>query len=140
MLPLRLVLDTNVVVSVALRPEGLQRTVFLLVLTKPARLYVSAAILAEYRTVLSRPELQIRKGLRHRFLQLIARRARLVSPAKRLTVTADPGDNIFVECADFARADYLVTGNQRHFPRFWKQTKIITSREFIDLIAPHLLP
>jgi putative PIN family toxin of toxin-antitoxin system len=140
MLPLRLVLDTNVVVSAALKPEGLQRTVFLLALTKPARLYVSAAILAEYRTVLSRPELQIRKGLRHRFLQLIARRARLVSPAKRLAVAADPDDNIFIECADFARADYLVTGNQRHFPRFWKQTKIITSREFIDLIAPHLLP
>jgi putative PIN family toxin of toxin-antitoxin system len=140
MLPLRLVLDTNVVVSAALKPEGLQRTVFLLALTKPARLYVSAAILAEYRTVLSRPELQIRKGLRHRFLHLIARRARLVSPAKRLAVAADPDDNIFIECADFARADYLVTGNQRHFPRFWKQTKIITSREFIDLIAPHLLP
>jgi putative PIN family toxin of toxin-antitoxin system len=140
MLPLRLVLDTNVVVSAALKPEGLQRTVLLLALTKPARLYVSAPILAEYRTVLARPELQIRKGLRHRFLQLIVSSAHLVSPARRIAVAADPDDNIFLECADSARADYLVTGNQRHFPRFWKQTKVITSREFIDLIAPHMLP
>jgi len=140
MLALRLVLDTNIVVSAALKPEGLQRTVFLLVLTKPARLYVSAPILAEYKTVLSRPELRIRKGLRHSFLQLIASRAYVVSPVRRLAVTSDPEDNILLECADFARADYLVTGNQRHFPRFWKQTKIITSREFLELMAPHLLP
>jgi predicted nucleic acid-binding protein len=53
-------------------------------------------------------------------------------------VAADPGDNLFVECADAGRADYLVTGNQRHFPKFWKKTKIISSRELIDLVAPHL--
>jgi len=139
MLPLRLVLDTNVVVSAALKPEGLQRTVLLLALTKPARLYVSPPILAEYKIVLSQPELQIRRGLRHRFLQLIANRAYVVSPVRQLAVTPDPDDNIFLECADSARADYLITGNQRHFPRFWKQTKIITSREFLEIIAPHLL-
>jgi predicted nucleic acid-binding protein len=54
-------------------------------------------------------------------------------------VTRDPDDNKFLECADAARADYLVTGNQRHFPRFWKQTKVITSREFISIVAPHLI-
>jgi hypothetical protein len=37
------------------------------------------------------------------------------------------------------RADYLVTGNLRYFPRFWKKTKIITPREFIGLVAPHLI-
>ena len=26
----------------------------------------------------------------------------------------------------------------KHFPQFWKKTKIITSREFISLAAPHL--
>jgi hypothetical protein len=31
-----------------------------------------------------------------------------------------------------------VTGNQRHFPRFWKKTKIIHSREFLDIVVPHL--
>ena len=140
MLAIRLVVDTNVVVSAALKPDGLQRTVLLLSLAKPARLYVSDPILDEYKTVLSRPELQIRKGLRHRFLQLIKTRAHLVKPVPHLMIAADPNDNIFLECADSARADYLVTGNPRHFPRFWKQTKVITSREFLDLVAPHLLP
>jgi predicted nucleic acid-binding protein len=54
-------------------------------------------------------------------------------------VTIDPADNILVECAEAARADYLVTGNQRHFPKFWKNTKIISSREFLNIIAPHLI-
>ena len=54
MLPLRLVIDTNVLISAALKPEGLQRAVPLLAITKPARLYVSRSILAEYALCLSR--------------------------------------------------------------------------------------
>jgi putative PIN family toxin of toxin-antitoxin system len=140
MLPLRLVLDTNIIVSAALKTDGLQRTVLLLAMTRPARLFVSAPILAEYRIVLSRPEFKIRKGLRQQFLQRIKDSSRVVSPSRQICVASDPDDNIFLECADAAHADYLVTGNHRHFPRFWKQTKIITSREFITLIAPHLVP
>jgi len=139
MIPLRLVLDTNIVISAALKPEGLQRTVFLLAITKPARLYVSDTILAEYREVLARPELGIREGLRQQFLQLIAGHSHRAKPVRPIQITRDPDDNIFVECADAARADYLVTGNPRHFPKFWKKTKIITSREFISVVAPHLL-
>ena len=139
MIPLRLVLDTNIIVSAALKPDGLERTVLLLALTKPARLYVNEAIIAEYASVFARPELKIRKGLRQQLLQLIRSRCYRVAPTKPLQVTPDPDDNIFLECVDAARADYLVTGNQRHFPRFWKKTKVITSREFISIVAPHLI-
>jgi len=139
MLPVRLVLDTNIVVSAALRSEGLQRTVLLLAMTRPARLYVSAAILAEYQQVLARPRFRLPKGQRQQFLQLLKNRAHLVKPVRRLEVTSDPDDNMFLECAEAARADYLVTGNVRHFPPFWRQTKIITAREFLTLAAPHLI-
>lgn len=140
MIPLQLVLDTNIVVSAALKPDGLQRTVLLLAANKPATLYITEAILDEYHDVLSRPDVNIRKGLRHQLLQLIRSRAHTVKPSHSLQVTRDPDDNKFLECADAARADYLVTGNQRHFPKFWKKTKVITSREFIDIVAPHLIP
>ena len=63
-----------------------------------------------------------------------------MTPSRPLQITPDPDDNIFLECADAARADYLVTGNPRHFPKFWKKTKVITSREFVGILAPHLLP
>jgi uncharacterized protein len=139
MLALRLVIDTNVLVSAALKPDGLQRTVFLLAITKPARLYVSSPILEEYADVLSRPELSIRRGLRLQLLQLIKNHSHLVTPSHRIEVTTDPDENIFVECVDAARADFLITGNRRHFPAFWKNTKIITPREFVNLAAPHLI-
>jgi uncharacterized protein len=138
MLSLRLVVDTNVIVSAALKPEGLQRTVFLLAITKPAQFYISPLIVSEYRAVLSRPELRISRGLRQQYLQLIKNRARLIKPSRSLLITRDPSDNIFLECAEAARADYLITGNARHFPAFWKNTKIVSSREFITLIAPHI--
>lgn len=137
MIPLRLVIDTNVLVSAALKPEGLQRTTLLIALTKPARLYVSLLILQEYNDVLARPELKIRKGLRLQLLQLVRNRSHIVVPRRRLEVATDPDDNIFLECADAARADFLVTGNQRHFPKFWKSTKVISPREFVVLVAPH---
>lgn len=138
MIPLRLVIDTNVVVSAALKPDGLQRTVFLLASTKPARWYVSGPIMEEYSIVLARPELKIRKSLRLQFIQLITNHTYSVTPSRLHQVTTDPDDNIFLECADAARADYLVTGNQRHFPKFWKKTKVIDSREFLDIVTPHL--
>lgn len=140
MLPLRLVIDTNVIVSAALKPVSLQRTTLLIAISKPARLYVSQPILAEYAEVLSRPELRIRKGLRVQLLQLIKSHSHLVKPARRIEAASDPDDNMFLECADAARADYLITGNQRHFPTFWKSTKVIGVRDFIELAAPHLLP
>ncbi|MGA8672360.1 MAG: putative toxin-antitoxin system toxin component, PIN family [Terracidiphilus sp.] len=139
MLALRLVIDTNVLVSAALKPDGLERTTFLLAITRPGLLYVSTPVLEEYAKVLSRPELSIRRRLRLQLLQLIKNHGHLVAPSRRIEVTSDPDDNIFVECADAARADFLITGNRKHFPAFWKSTKIVTPREFVSLVAPHLI-
>ena len=140
MLPLRLVLDTNVVISGALKPQGLERAALTFALTPPARLYVSPTILAEYGEVLARPELRIVTAERKELLGLITGRARLVHPTTALDACTDSEDNIFLECTDAARADYLLTGNKRHFPPFWKSTKIINARELVTIVAPHLGP
>jgi putative PIN family toxin of toxin-antitoxin system len=126
-------------VSAALKPQGFARTVMLLASAKPAHWYVSDAIMSEYSEVLKRPELNIRKSLCQRYFQLIKNHARLIVPSRLPIITADPDDNIFLECADAARADYLVTGNRQHFPEYWKRTKIISSREFLNIVAPHLI-
>lgn len=47
----------------------------------------------------------------------------------------DPDDLIFLECAETAAADYLVTGNRKHYPGEWKKTPIVTAREFMEIIA-----
>ncbi len=72
-------------------------------------------------------------------LQFIKNHSLLLAPSRRIEATSDPDDNIFVECADAARADFLITGNRKHFPAFWKSTKMVTPREFVSLVAPHLI-
>jgi uncharacterized protein len=88
MLPIRLVIDTNVVVSAALNSDGLQRIVLLIATTKPARLYVSRSILEEYAGVLARPHLHIRKSARLQLLQLLKNHAHVVTPSRRIHVCA----------------------------------------------------
>jgi hypothetical protein len=102
-------------------------------------LYVSTPILEEYAAVLSRPDLSIRKGLRLQLLQLIKNHGHLVAPSGQIEVRSEPDDNIFVGCADAARADFLITGNRKHFPVFWKNAKISSPLEFDSLVAPNLL-
>ena len=71
MIPLRLAIDTTFIVSAVLKPDGLQRTVVLLAISKPATLYVSPAIVAEYREAMSRV-ICGDLGRRHRLQHLTA--------------------------------------------------------------------
>jgi len=140
MLPLNLVLDTKVVASAILKPTGLERASLVFALTAPAHLYVSPDILEECERVLHRPQLKLSDFRLGEVLDLLKSRAVHVTPSRRIQVTPDPDDNIFLECAEEGRADYLVTGNKRHFPRFWKSTKVVNARELLELAARHLRP
>lgn len=134
----RVVLDTNVVVSAHLNDEGYERHVLDLVLACKLQVAVTEAILAEYEGVLLRPKFAIDPRLVARSLRRLRAVARIVHPARELKVTRDPADNRFLECAEAARADYLVTGNKRHFPKTWRQTLVVNARELIEWVAPDL--
>jgi uncharacterized protein len=47
-------------------------------------------------------------------------------------------DNRVYECAATAGADYIVTGNAKHFQREYRSTRIVTPREFIELARAEL--
>lgn len=134
----KVVLDTNVVVSAHLGDSGYESLAFDLAISSQTELYVSPDILAEYSEVLRRPRLGIEWNDVKRSLDSIRERARLVNPRNSVSAAFDPDDNKFLECAEEARADYLVTGNRRHFPKQWKTTKIVNARELLELITPHL--
>jgi len=50
----------------------------------------SEHILEEYREVLARPELKIRRGLRQQLLQLVRSHSQAVKPSRPLQITHDP--------------------------------------------------
>jgi len=135
---IRVVLDTNVVVFAHLKSEGYERHVLDLVLAGKLQLAVSAAILTEYEEVLRRPRFCLTTRQVSRSLRLIRAAARIVTPHRALNVARDSADNRFLECAEAAKADYLVTGNQRHFPKAWRQTQIVNARELLEWIIPDL--
>lgn len=130
------VLDTNVVVSAHLNADGYERFVLDLALAGKARLFVSAEILEEYREVLGRAKFAIDPARLGTALELIRKTARHVQPARRLKKASDPEDNKFLECAEEAEADYLVTGNRRHFPQRWAKTRVVNAREFVEELIP----
>lgn len=74
-MPLKLILDTNLVVSAFLNPDGLERLVLNLSLSDQAELFISPEILAEYEEVLSRKKFNIDSKLLHAALKLIKDKA-----------------------------------------------------------------
>jgi len=135
---IKVVLDTNVVVSAHLKPDGLERLVLNLALAERIQLHISTEIFEEYSQVLHRSKLKINPDWVDESLQLITAHAKMIMPTRVLSVSPDEGDNRFLECAEEAQADYLVTGNKRHFPKRWKTTRVVNAREVLEMIMPDL--
>ena len=134
---IRAVIDTNVVVSANLNDEGLPAAILDLAANKKILMCVSEAVLAEYKDVLNRPRLNLTPQRIARTLSVIRKTSLLVNPTRTITlIKADEPDNRLLECAQAAGADYLVTGNTKHFPATFERTMIVTPKQFIDLILP----
>jgi uncharacterized protein len=126
--------DTNIVVSAFLNEHGLEATAVDLALAGVLQMFVSEAILAEYEETLSRPKFKMSpkevKGLMAALCQV----ATIIEPTEPLTASPHEADNRFLECVEAAQADFLITGNKRHFPAEWKGTRIVNAREFFNII------
>jgi putative PIN family toxin of toxin-antitoxin system len=108
-------------------------------LNRKVRLYVSAAILEEYERVLLYPRFRFEPQEVSRFLAALRRASVTVKPTQTVSRSADDADNRFLECAETAEADFLVTGNKRHFPTRWKGARVVNSRELLGMIGPSFL-
>lgn len=120
------VIDTNVVVSANLVDAGPSAAIFRLAVNKNIiEMCVSRTVLAEYEEVLRRPRLKLSSGR--------------IEDAKTLTISAHDSDNRFYECAEAAEAEYLITGNAKDFRKDYGVTRIISPRDFVDVVLPPLL-
>ena len=132
---IRVVLDTNVVVSAALIDEGLPSAIFDLATNRHILMLVSPDILAEYEKVLHYPRLKLDPARIKGFLSDIRKAGELVMPGRTLKISRDEADNRFYECAEAGKANFIITGNTQHFPVHHKGTKIVTPREFIERLG-----
>lgn len=131
---IRVVLDTNIIVSALMQPLGPPARVFLLAHGGSIQLCVSGSVYAEYEEVIRRPRFRRSEETIQSTLQTVRERGLWVKPADAIRACSDPDDDIFLECAQAARAAYLVTGNIRDFPPTWLDTEIVTPRRFLEIL------
>lgn len=132
------VLDTNVIVSAMLKQNGREALIFDLAKAGRFTLVASEALLGEYEEVLRRPEFGFDPGRLGSELAAIRRLAFLANPLMRVQASSDPDDDMVLECALAGAADYVVTGNTRHFPSEFQGIRIIPPRQFLVILAAEL--
>lgn len=113
---MRIVLDTNVLVSGLLTPHGPPGRLVDLLLAGEVTLIYDDRILSEYHEVLERPRFDFNPGEVEDVLELFATEGEAVTAPPLAVELPDLDDLPFVEVAAAGRADALVTGNLRHYP------------------------
>jgi putative PIN family toxin of toxin-antitoxin system len=137
---IRVVIDTNIVVSANLSYDGPPATIMdLAAASKDILMCVSGSRPCRIQGSVEPPPLQTYTSAIARTLVVIRKTSLHVKPTRTVSVIkADEPDNRLLECAEAADADYLATGNTKHFPKSYKNTVIVTPKQFLDLVVPHL--
>jgi len=136
---IRAVLDTNVLVSAMISSAGNEALLVLAINQGLVMPCFSPAILLEYSDVLLRPRFGFSADDVIALMDLLHRHGSLFETLPVVRSSPDPDDDKFIACALAVKADFLVTGNKKHFP----QTEVIGSRvvnaaELLELITLEL--
>lgn len=130
---MRVVLDTKVLVSGLLNPEGSPGRIVDLFLAGDLTVLVDDRILNQYRRVLPRPKFAFDPADVAELMEYLEAEAILVAARPLGIVLTDPSDLPFLEVAVAGGAESLVTGNERHFTpkRGGGLVRVDTPAEFI---------
>lgn len=129
---MKVVFDTNVLVSALVFPGGRGEAALLRIVEERDRLLLSKRILDELLGVLARkfsrdPEELARTAV------FLCDLATLVNPRRRLRVMRDDPDNRVLECATAGRADAIVTGdNELRALREFRGVRIMSLRDYLE--------
>ena len=122
---MRIVLDTNVLVSGLLSPFGAPAQIVRMLATGDVVLSHDARILAEYREVLFRPKFSFSAESIETLLDQIVSSGLTVAATPLKTRLPDHDDEPFLEVALCGGAEALVTGNLKHYPRGKRQGAVV---------------
>jgi uncharacterized protein len=129
---LRVVLDTNVLISACLKPDGLEAEMVAWALSGRIAACVTGEVWAEYREVLRRDKFRAFRERAEAMLAALEAQVVRVRGGAAVSAAKDEDDNRFLECAAAAGAAYLVTGNLRHYPPEWEGARVVNARGFHD--------
>ena len=131
---MKIVLDTNVLVSALLKPDSVPGRILDLVVARQVVVAMDHRIFVEYRDVLYRPEFDLLRQEVADLLDFLWYSSERVQASELATQLPDPEDRMFIEVAVRSFADALVTGNIKHFPTSQRHgVHVLTPRQFLDL-------
>lgn len=136
---MRVVLDTNILVSALIAPAGNPATIYNLWEQGKFALLTCTEHLDEVRATLQKSRVAdlIQPYKAGRLVNQLKKLGEDVGQLPRVKRSPDPGDNYLLALAEVGKADYLVTGDNsgllvltRH-----KSARIITARDFAALFV-----
>ena len=133
----RLVIDTNVLVSAFIQKSYPHLIMNFLPTNEDITWCISDDISDEYIDVLRRAKFTKYPGFTlnsERLFSDIPKITTKYNPEIKLAILKDLSDNKFLELATTCNADFLITGNTKHFPMSsYGQTKIVTPKEYWEI-------
>ena len=138
---MRVVIDTNVLVSGVMNPQGSPGRILDELLAGAFTVLYDDRIMSEYREVLARPAFGFSLTDIDALLDFIEMTGEPVTGLRLPIVLPDSRDLPFLEVAAAGRADAVITGNTRHFkPRRGQHSvKIFTPAEFVRSLPPDII-
>lgn len=134
---MRVVLDTNIVVSALLSPHGAPAQLLRMALRGDLAALHDDRIVAEYREVLSRPQFGFDPEAIGAVVGQAERTGEPVLAHPLLIDLPDPDDLPFLEVALAGNAHALVTGNPRHYRPIQggHEVEIVSAADLVAAIA-----
>ncbi|MFA6637133.1 MAG: putative toxin-antitoxin system toxin component, PIN family [Candidatus Omnitrophota bacterium] len=131
---MKVVLDTNVLVSGLLSPGGAPGEIVRMIVSGNIEIIYDARIICEYEEVLKRPKFKIEKAYVDDIVSFIEHFGRAAAGVPLKSRLPDIDDEVFLETAVSAKADFLITGNIGHFPAASRQgVMVVTPSEFVGV-------
>ena len=125
---MRIVLDTNVIVSGLINPNGSPAAILNLVVNAKVQLLYDIRILQEYIEVLHRKKFGFNPESIEALIDYLQDEGEYISAEPTSIKFKDDDDRAFYEVMMTGEADYLISGNLSHFP---EDKKFKSPREFV---------
>jgi putative PIN family toxin of toxin-antitoxin system len=136
---IRAVIDTNVLVSGLLFASGNEALIILAIYQGLERPCFTEAIIAEYAVLLARPKFSFPVDEVEALIVMLRSHGELHGPEASSVASPDPGDSKFLQCAQAVQAEFIVTGNKRHFPDApYGPSRVVNAGEVLDRITREL--
>ena len=131
---MRVVLDTNVLVSIVKRPEGdVMRVIYKAIKQDVVTIVFCKETYNELAEVLSSGKFRmVKRTVINHYLSFLSTKAYWHEPNRHGSEASDPTDQAFIDAAVATGCKYVVTGNLKHMPdsRVVEGVLILSPRDF----------